>query len=269
MAIVKGPFQLSGSISNVSFYTRKDSDKVIMRTKGGVNGKKMKRYPQYQAFRDQQKEWSGCTKTASAIRQSFGSLLRLADYNLTPVLNALVNKIQKADTENIRGNRSVNLSAYKQALEGFNFNRNYPFNAVLRVATSCVLDRKQGCASVSFDRINPEFDLLNVKKLPYFRLIISLGLVSDMAVKDNINRYEAIVPEIHGGAITVYSEWMPTTTIAEPLTLTIEETELEQALESDRVTLILSAGISFGATGIDGKPEEQKYAGCGKVLKTT
>jgi len=36
MAIVKGAFQLTGSIRGVSFYTVRGSDKVIMRTKGGA-----------------------------------------------------------------------------------------------------------------------------------------------------------------------------------------------------------------------------------------
>lgn len=36
MTIVKGPIHFSGSISNVSFYTRRGSDIVIARSKGGA-----------------------------------------------------------------------------------------------------------------------------------------------------------------------------------------------------------------------------------------
>jgi hypothetical protein len=41
MATVKGPIQFSGSISNISFYTRRGSDKVIARSKGGASKEKI------------------------------------------------------------------------------------------------------------------------------------------------------------------------------------------------------------------------------------
>jgi hypothetical protein len=47
MAIVKGPFQLSGSVSSVSFYTRRGRDLVILRSKGGIGAEKIKCLPQY------------------------------------------------------------------------------------------------------------------------------------------------------------------------------------------------------------------------------
>jgi len=132
MAIVKGPIQFTGSISNVSFYTRRGSDQIIMRTKGGISGDKIKRLPQFEGLRLQQKEWSGVTKTAAGIRYAFGGLNRLADYNITSVLNGLTNKMQKADESTVKGKRPVCLSKFKQALDGFNLNRNYPYNSVLR-----------------------------------------------------------------------------------------------------------------------------------------
>ena len=110
MAIVKGLIQMTGSLSGVSFYTRRGSDKIIARTKGGVSGDKIKRLPQYEGLRLQQKEWSGVTKLASGVRHAFGGLHRLADYNLTSVLNGLANKMQKADTSAEKGKRPVRLS---------------------------------------------------------------------------------------------------------------------------------------------------------------
>ena len=44
MAIVKNFLQITGSIKGVSFYTRVGSDKVIMRTKGGIARKLFKTY---------------------------------------------------------------------------------------------------------------------------------------------------------------------------------------------------------------------------------
>lgn len=267
MAIVKGPFQLSGSIGNVSFYTRRDSDKVIMRTKGGVSGKKMKRLPQFEGFRNQQKEWSGCTKMASTIRYAFGGLHRLADYNLTPVLNSLTNKMQKAAIGGEKGSRPVLLSNYRQALDGFNFNRKYPFNTVLRVSVNYTMDRETLAATVNFNRINPANDLLNVQNLPYYRLIIALGMVSDMAMSEDMRDYQALAPEIHGISETVESVWFPANSITEALTLSAHFNEPEISAATTQTSLLLSVAIEFGTLGIDGLPAPVKYAGCGKVLK--
>ena len=267
MAIVKGPFQLSGSISNVSFYTRKDSDKVIMRTKGGVDKKKINRSPQYESFRSQQKEWSGCTKMAATVRYAMWDIHKLGDYNITPVLNSLMNKIQKASTEGEKGSRPVCLSNYKQALEGFNLNRKYPFNSILRVSTQTVLNRQELQAVVQVDRINPANDLQNVQNLPYFRLIATLGTVSDMERPDIRFNYQPTVPMMHGATISVKSNWYRANTIVEAHTLQLQFDEKDIAELTDKVTVMVGMGIEFGTTGIDGQPEAVKYAGSAKVLK--
>lgn len=267
MAIVKGPFQLSGSISNVSFYTRRDSDKVIMRTKGGVDKKKINRLPQYEGFRSQQKEWSGCTKMAATVRHAMWDIHQLADYNITPVLNSLMNKIQKAGTEGEKGSRPVCLSDYKHALEGFNLNRKYPFNSVLRVSTQTELNRETLQAVVRVDRINPANDVLNVQNLPYFRLIVTLGTVSDMERTDVRFDYQPTVPMLHGATLSQKSNWYPANSIVEAHSIRLQMGEQELAELTDQVTVIVGMGIEFGAMGIDGQPEAVKYAGSAKVLK--
>src|ERR1035437_4613010 len=109
MAIVKGPIQMTGSIAGVSFYTRRGSDKVIMRTKGGVSKEKMAKAPQYESLRKNQQEWGGCTKFGSLTRYAFGGLHRLADYNLTSVLNGMGKNLMKLDTQSELGKRRLQL----------------------------------------------------------------------------------------------------------------------------------------------------------------
>ena len=267
MAIVKGPIQLTGSLSGVSFYTRRGSDKIIARTKGGVSGDKIKRLPQYEGMRLQQKEWSGVTKLASAIRYSFGGLHRLADYNLTSVLNGLANKMQKADTSAEKGKRPVRLSMFKQALDGFNFNRNYPFNSVLRVSTNFEINREMLSATVTIPRINTDIDLLNVQRLPYFRIIAVLGTSSDMVFSDNLNDYIPTVAGLHGASAVTNTEWFSANTIIEEQKLTVQMTEKQISMLTEEVSVLLSIAVEFGMVGFTGQPQEVKYAGCGKVMK--
>jgi hypothetical protein len=267
MAIVKGPIQFSGSISNVSFYTRRGSDQVIARAKGGISGDKIKRLPQFEGLRLQQKEWSGVTKLASGVRFAFGGLHRLADYNLTSVLNGLVNKMQKSDNTTEKGKRPVCLSQFKQALDGFNFNRKYPFNSVLRVSVSFEIDRDNLRASVSVPRINTDIDLLNIQRLPYFRIIVALGTASDMLFDENIKDYLPVVEGLHSAAAFTTTVWFPSNSIVDEQTLSVQMTEKQINLLTREVSVVLSMAVEFGTVGFMGEPVEVKYAGSGKVLK--
>jgi hypothetical protein len=267
MAIVKGPFQISGSVGELSFYTRRGSDKVIMRTKGGASADKIKRQPQYAAFRNQQKEWSGVTKLASGIRMALGGLHRLADYNITASLNGLVNKMQKANTTAEKGKRPVKLSDYKQAIDGFNLNRNQAFNSVLRVSLNFDIDRDELKATVNIPRINTAIDLVNWQRLPYFRIVVALGTASDMVYNENLNDYLPEVPGLHGASATVNSAWYAANTVVDEQQLVAVMTEKQKGMLSNKVSLMLSIAVEFGTIGIGGEPVEVKYAGSGKVLK--
>lgn len=266
MAIIKGAFQMTGSIKGLSFYTVRGSDKVIMRTKGGASKEKIKTSPKFEGLRKQQKEWSGCAKFGSITRYAFGGLHRLADYNLTPVLNGMGKSLMKLDTESVIGRRSLRLSAYPQALEGFNFNRNYPFNTVLRVAPVAELNRAMLSVNVRIPRINTDTDLYNLQRLPFFRLIVSIGTVSDIEYNETANDYAPLIPELHGVSEVLTGEWHPTQTIIPAQVMTVNFADEEINVLTESVTVLVSMAVEFGNIGFTGQPQEVKYAGCGKVL---
>lgn len=267
MAIVKGPIVMTGSISNISFYTRRGSDKVIARSKGGASKEKIMHSPKFEGFRLQQNEWKGCTGFASMLRYAFGGLHRLADYNLTPVLNGFAKNIQKTDAESETGKRAISLSNYRYTLDGFNFNRIYPFNTVLRVGVMAEIQRETLTAIVKLPRINTEIDVHNVQRLPYFRLIVALGAISDMRFDEEVKCYEPIVPAMHGVSEVVTGEWFPSENVLEEQTIEVCLGDEMKSFMTNEVSLVLSMAIEFGKLGFTGQPQEVKYAGCGKVLK--
>ena len=258
---------MTGSIRGVSFYTVRGSDKVIMRTKGGASKNKIATSPKFEGLRKQQKEWSGCAKFGSLSRYAFGGLHRLADYNLTPVLNGIGKNLMKLDTVSEIGKRDLKLSAYRQALEGFNFNRNYPFNSVLRVSPRWELNREKLQLVVSIPRINTEIDLLNIQRLPFFRLIVVLGTVSDMVFNQAVSDYEPVVFNLHGTSETNTGDWNSTQTILSEHTMSVQMSEAQAAELTENVTVLVSMAVEFGNVGFTGEPVEVKYAGCGKVLR--
>jgi len=266
MAIIKGPIQMTGSIRGVSFYTRRGSDKVIMRTKGGVSKEKMAKAPQYESLRKNQKEWGGCSKFGSMTRYAFGGLHRLADYNLTSVLNGMGKNLMKLDTESELGKRRIQLSKHKQVLEGFNFNRNYPFNSVLRVGINCEINREALLATVNVPRINTAIDIQNIQRLPYFRLIVVLGTVADWYFDENEQAYVPAELNLNGVSEVHTSDWYPAQGVIAEQIITVQMNENVQELLTDEISVLVSMGIEFGTVGITGEPVEVKWAGCGKVI---
>ena len=113
MATIKGPLQLEGSVGGMSFYTRRGSEKIIVRSKGGASKQVIKNSPRFENLRLQQNEWRGCTAFASKLRFAFGGLHRVADYNLTPALNAFAKNLQKTDENSEKGKRIIPISLYR------------------------------------------------------------------------------------------------------------------------------------------------------------
>jgi len=266
MAKVKGLTQLTGSLKGLSLYTRRDSDVVIARTKGGPSKKQIQKLPAFEKVRQNNKEWSGCTKMTSGIRKSIGQLTHLADYGITGALNALVKTIQKCDAENQAGQRSLLLSQQKNLLAGFNLNRTNPFDSVLRIPLSWDTDREAVRAKVTYPALNTEIHLNNYRGLPFFRIYVLLGAVSDMVYNAQTQKYEPIDPKLHAGAKASKSEWLSTHAVFKEQSFEIDLMNVAKDAIPDCVSLILSVGVEFGTTGANGQPVEVKYAGCAKVV---
>jgi len=266
MVKIKGPFQLSGSMGEISFYSMRGSKKVIMRGKGGAKKEKIENSPKFENLRKHQKEFGGCSKFASLARYAFGGLHRVASFNLNPKLNSFGKKLMKLDKVIPIGHRSIKLSEYKEILEGFDFNDVYPINSVLRVIPRWEIDRDQLKAVVTFPRINADINLLNIQKLPFFRLLIAIGTISDLIYDPDKEAYLPLVYDVHGHSSTLTGDWNSTKTILPEQNMTVQMDEQEIAQMTENVTVVLTLAVEFGNVGDSKQPVEVKYAGCGKVI---
>lgn len=267
MAIVKGFLQATGSINGVSFYTNVGSDKVIMRTKGGASKKRIATGPEFENLRRHQVEWAGCVEFARAVRGAVGPLYRLADMNLSPVWTGMGKKLIKLDVKSVIGQRGVKLTNYKAALEGFNFNKKNPLTTVLGVSPRYEIHREAMEAVVTFPRINTAVDLLNFQRLPYFRLLICLGGVSDVTYNPTgLKNYLPENSDVQARSASNISEWYSTKDILPMHTMTVKfEEKIRQLLTND-VSLLLGIGVEFGDHCFGGGIAEVKRAGCAKIV---
>ena len=267
MAFLKGVLQVTGSIKGVSFYTPVGSDKVIMRTKGGASKDRIATGAEFEGLRKHQVEWAGCVEFARAARGAVGELYRLADYNLSPVWTGLAKKLIKLDTKSDIGKRNIKLTNFKQALEGFNLNKKNPITSVLGVSPRFEIHRDALEAIVTFPRINTQVDLLNFQRLPYFRLLICLGGISDVMYNPGpIRNYEAENPKLQGMFVSNISKWHSTNDIIPSHTMTVKFDENTQSMMSNDISLILSIGVEFGNHCFGGGISEGKRSGCAKII---
>ena len=269
MAIVKGAFQMTGSVGNISFYKIAGSDKVIMRTKGGPTKRRLKVGPEFELVRKHQKEWAACVLFSRSLRYALSNVYKFADFNVSPVWNGLGKNIMKADEEHVIGERSLMVSKFKSELESFQLNRNFTFNAVMGVIPQVSIDREALKGIAVIPKMNSEQCLLNIQKLPYFRLVVALGIISDLHSEINANRYNYL-PELknaNGINKSTVTEWLSTRDYIEEMELTVELFPSLKNDITDNTTFILSMGIEFGNVGFGGKIEAVKRACSGRIMK--
>ena len=133
-------------------------------------------------------------------------------------------------------------------MEGYDLNSKYPITTILRVSPLADLNRETLSATVSLPRINTSTNLQNIQPLPYFRLIISLGTVSDMMYNPDgiIYKYQPINEKLNDVSNSTLSDWHSTNDVLPAHVLTVQLKEKAIPLLTDDVTVLLSMGLNLG-----------------------
>lgn len=289
MARVKYLDQITGSLKNLSFYTRKGSDTIYVRTKGGPTKQRIKSDPAFEPLRRNNREFGGCSSMSKQIRQTFCGLDHVADYNLAPALCSLAKSIQKTDELHEKGRRDIRLSEYRYTLTGFDFGRKMRFSSLLRVPLNYRIDREKQTATVIIPSFACSFGLnvpdergltysrTAVSNVVYglFRITASLGIVTDMHLNRSDSAYEPVHDKLGHGFQTRSTPWFSTQG-------SVQEQELHLNLLpefSDPLTtlpfvpeftgadtLVLSVVVEFGAQDMMGNIVPLRGVGGGMVL---
>jgi len=265
MARVKQLDVMTGSLKNLSFYTRKGSDEVFVRTKGGPSKNTVKRSPEMAVTRKNNLEFGGCSGMSKEIRRTFASIAHVADYNLSAVLCSLAKNLQKGDILNPVGERSLCLSKYKAYLNGFDFNKGYRFDSVLRIPMQWEINRTAQQATVEIPDFACSLGLYLPGNYFLFRILITLGVATDMILNNNKNGYEPTHPKLNLGNHHTATPWYSTQAFVHAQQLLLNISNPDIPLE-DSDSLILSIAIEFGTLDAFGNPTALKYGGAGKIL---
>ncbi len=134
MAKYSSLFKVEGTLGEVNFY--KSEDGYQMRTKGGVSKGRIANDPAFERTRENNEEFANSATSGKTLRNSIIDLLVDAkDTKLASRLTKQMSIVKNAGLLSPRGLRNVArgilTSEGKNALKGFDFNRNAILTAVL------------------------------------------------------------------------------------------------------------------------------------------
>lgn len=266
MATLINGIQFTGSLGNISGYTRKGSDKNFARTKGGADKDRIMNDPALELTKQNSVEFAGCGKAAGTVRQAVLPLAHLAapNFNINASATKILKVIQTLDEEGKRGERGIYFSRYKQLFEGFTLNPVHTFSSIVLLPLYSSIDRDNGIATIILPALYPDINLLFPWNYPVFRFILHLGVVADITYGEA--GFELIAGNQLPYAKPVYTEWQYAREnyAGDTITIPLSNKELLQPGHS----LLLSAGIEMG-TPISNhliKPEKKK--GSASILLT-
>src|ERR1044071_6526062 len=141
-------FPVIGSFGELTVYKRHDMEELLVRYKGGPSKETFETSEKFETTRRNATEFGGRSALVSWLRHSLTYQAPLADYNIAGALNSRVRPAQDIDTENEHGKRNVLLSKCPEILAGFDLNRKYPFDTIIRNPVRHNLDRTTLTAAI-------------------------------------------------------------------------------------------------------------------------
>ncbi len=264
MANLKGNIAFTGSVGGLSAYTRKGSEKIILRTKGGASKDKIKRSAAFTNTRKLNAEFGGASTTARNIKLAMTGLTHLDHSNFQSRLTGVCSRIQKLDTTNDWGRRVVLISRYRQLLEGFNLEMGTGFNSIIKHPLQCSINRNELSATVLVPQLFPHISVYVPGRFSLFRLIAVLGVVPDMQYDESLKQYVPVNKKVLLRRADVYTAWLSTEEICPQQMLSLQMQG--DARMSDDDSLLLTVGVEFGIAVRADVIEPVNYAGAARIM---
>lgn len=264
MAKLGPDFNFTGTLGGMSAYKMRGVDGIVVRRKGGASKEKIKRSPSMEGTRRGNAEFGGRATAGKWIRRLLFRHTPMAGFNITGAVNSLMRPIQKLDTENPLGRRSVLISKSPWLLEGFSLNKEEGFDTIIRNPLAWSISREQFSARVEIPALLPGINFLTKEKQPMFGIIASLGLVPDFFYAEH--GYKPSSPGYHEhNMMTVETDWWPVMQGSPVLSL---EMTVPTPPPDQSFSLVLAIGIRFGTMVNANTVQQVKHTGAAKILGT-
>lgn len=254
-----------GGLGNVTAYTQKGSDKIILRRKGGPSRAMVKNDVKFAVQRRYGQELGGCSVAGKAIRMMFGPNRALADQSLCAKLNQYLLQVQRRDTANELGQRAIRLSHMPQLLAGFSLNGKASlFDLTIRSTITASIDRDGLSARIAVPELLPGVNFYPADNQSMYSVTVVLGIVPDAEFDAELKKY--VTPlwfDTTYAPVMASTAWLPAGVPADAATLEIRFPQRPPELE---FSVMLSVGIRYGMFLGDGTVLQTRRVGAAKVL---
>ncbi len=208
-------------------YKLKGVDKTIIARKGGPTAEQIKNSPNYKQLRGNQLEFGAASALAKSIRMALiPPLSDVCEAYVSAKLTARLRNLAKSE-KGEAGTRSILLSQHGHLLEGFDFNVDYPFEAIFRNKIHAMQSSQKGKLIVHVPGYTPVDNLEFPENATHFKVYHQLCTLSDYVF--NEENIIPIHPDFEGKIAVVESRLQPIGKMPiEPMTtqLSIEVEEL-------------------------------------------
>ncbi|MBN2166741.1 MAG: hypothetical protein JW717_10725 [Marinilabiliaceae bacterium] len=175
MARQKGIIKLEGRIGDLSFY--KNGGDYLARSKGGVDGDRIKNDPAFARTRENGSEFGRAGKASKLLRSALKAPISVAsDKQVASRLTTALLKVIQADTTNARGERTV-VAGDLNLLKGFEFNNEAGLEEIVKAPYTVGYDRATGEVAIAIEFTNPSLELNQVEGATQARFTAGIASV--------------------------------------------------------------------------------------------
>lgn len=209
MAKQVGLLKYSGTMGGVSHYKMKGLDGDFARLAGGPTKEQIDNAPEFARTRENMSEFGGSAANAKALRVGLASLLgTMGDSRLAGRLTKVFKEIN-LEGMGPRGQRPIELANHGYKLEGFNFDRDIPFDSVFNAGYNVSTAPTRDSSDITINPFNP-IDLVNAPTgATHFRLINAIVVVSNYKYIITSKKYEPVDTINNSLSAVEYSSYLP------------------------------------------------------------
>ncbi len=190
MAKQKGFIKLKGSLGGLTFY--KNNGKDLIRTTGGIDKSRIEKDPAFKRTRENMSEFGGAASVGKALRQGYASIIKsMSDSSVTGRLTGIMKRINSLGAGK-RGQRIFEILTNKAVLEGFEFNKAAPLDAIFYAPNVApALDANRSIATWEVPDFNTSTYIQAPEGATHFKLVLASTVLSDYTFNTTSKKYEA------------------------------------------------------------------------------
>jgi hypothetical protein len=204
MSTQTGIVKLEGKMDGVSFY--RSGGKYLARKAKGPNKKRIKRDPVFIRTRENNLEFGGAAKAASAFRASVSPMLKLADSRVTSRLIAIFREINRRG-EGVRGKRPIHLSQHRAQLTNFDFNINILVSSLFTGMVTAEHSEDRLTASLTVEDIVINKVTNGPVGATHVRFTQLVGAVSDYVYDEFLLQYVPVKADMDFHTVVNHSDY--------------------------------------------------------------